>query len=569
MRPSRVADARWKVGDCVVDLARHAVEDAAGKRIELRPQALDLLCLLAEQRGEVVGKRELSERLWPGMVVTDDSLVQAVGDARRAIGDHAHAAIQTVPRRGYRLIAEPAPESPGADRTSAGIPGRRASVAEWIRRHVSVLASVGLLLVAAAVGAVWRNAEQSRRPAADRPSQPVLAVLAFRDETRGSPDMFLGQGIAEELIADLASDLQTPVVSGRSSFAVDHGKLGVRETARQLRVRYLVDGSVRREGEELLVRTQLVEGETGRIVWTSDERAAVSQLAAVRTGLVRRLASTLHASVWQIEKQRMLAKPPSSLDAYSLAVRAYASKHVFTADAYRAGRADAERAVRLDPDYAFAWVVLGYLNSVDAQFRITGLWNAEGAQVRLAEALEQVDRGVRLDPRLALAYQARADVLLGLGRVQDALASIEMAVKLAPGDGDNLNLLAGVYLLSGRTGEAVATMDRVLPLYPVTPVYVNFLNSLVRWAARNYDAALASASECLVRVPTHQGCLISRAVILREMGRREEARQEADKFRALAPKARQSDLVQAFHQAPEIAARRLQAAEEFGFPVGP
>ncbi|MDO9284620.1 MAG: winged helix-turn-helix domain-containing protein, partial [Aquabacterium sp.] len=105
----------------VVDLARHALLTADGQRVELRPQALDLLCLLAARAGETVDKRHLIDVVWPGLVVTDDSLVQAVGDIRRAIGDNQHQVLQTVPRRGYRLIAAvPAPAiepAPGATDT--------------------------------------------------------------------------------------------------------------------------------------------------------------------------------------------------------------------------------------------------------------------------------------------------------------------------------------------------------------------------------------------------------------------------------------------------------------------
>ena len=93
----------------VLDLDRHALLDAAGARIELRPQALDLLCLLASRAGETVDKRHLMQQVWPGLIVTDDSLVQAVSDIRRAIGDDGHHVVQTVPRRGYRLIASAPP----------------------------------------------------------------------------------------------------------------------------------------------------------------------------------------------------------------------------------------------------------------------------------------------------------------------------------------------------------------------------------------------------------------------------------------------------------------------------
>src|SRR5262249_28583967 len=161
-------------------------------------------------------------------------------------------------------------------------------------------------------------------------------VLAFQGESPAGIDSSLGQSFAEDLIAGLSRDVRTPVVSGRSSFQLDLKKLSIQDVARQLRVRYLVDGRVRRDGEQGIIRTQLVEGGDGRVRWLHDDRAGVSDLAAMRTVLADKLASSVNASVWRVEKQRVLARPPASLDAYTLATRAYAGKHLFAPAPYRA-----------------------------------------------------------------------------------------------------------------------------------------------------------------------------------------------------------------------------------------
>lgn len=116
--------ASIRIRDRRVDLRGRRLLAADGTEVALRPQALDLLCELARHAGEVVTKREVFDRIWPGMVVTDDSLVQAVGDVRRAIGDEHHAVLQTVPRRGYRLIADEdmQPAAPAAAVPSAAAP---------------------------------------------------------------------------------------------------------------------------------------------------------------------------------------------------------------------------------------------------------------------------------------------------------------------------------------------------------------------------------------------------------------------------------------------------------------
>jgi DNA-binding winged helix-turn-helix (wHTH) protein/TolB-like protein len=381
-----------RIGGHEVDLDRRALLDATGQPIELRPQALELLCLLAEHAGEVVDKRSAIERVWPGMVVTDDSLVQAIGDIRRALGDDKHQVVQTVPRRGYRLIAVPGPAATaGSAAAPAPVPRSRRRVG-WIGAASAVLLVVG---VAAAVA--WRSGTGSP---VERLGQPALAVLAFRVESAQPADSLLGQSVAEEMIGDLARNIDVPVVSGRSSFQPDLQKLAAPQVAQRLKVRFLLDGSVRRDGEQLAIHAQLIDGNDGRVVWTHDARAGVADWAAARAGLVDRMASSARTSLWRHEKQRALAaRAPASLDAYTLATRAYANKHLFNGPAYRDGRAAAEQAIKLDPNYAFAWAALGYLNSIDSGNNITGEWPSS----RRGEALGQIDRALQLDAELSLA----------------------------------------------------------------------------------------------------------------------------------------------------------------------
>ncbi|HEU5294428.1 MAG TPA: hypothetical protein VFU71_06540, partial [Burkholderiaceae bacterium] len=497
-------------------------------------------------------------RVWPGMVVTDDSVVQAVGDARRAIGDKHHRAIQTVPRRGYRLVADAAPAAGSAEAPLARpMPARQ----RFRSPALALLSGVVFALGAA----VWWSWPTRASGPAEHLSRPPLAVLAFRDEGVAPADAGLGQSIAEDLIADLARSVGAPVVSARSSFQLDITKLGVREVAQRLQVHYLVDGSVRREGEQLRIRTQLVDADAGRVVWTRDDGIGIAELPAVRAALIERLASTLGTSVWRVEKQRVLARSTSSLDAYTLTARAYAAKHRVTPEDHRAGRAAVEQALRIDPEYAFAWAVLGYLNAVDAVVGITGEWSP----ARGNEVMAQIDRGLQLDPGLALGYQARAFWLSATGRAADGLAAAEASVKLAPGDADNLVLLGFSQLMNGQAEKARASLDKALPLYPVRSAHASSVDTLIRWAVRDYAAALSSASYCVERTPGHLGCRVSRAVALTEMGHVDEARAEAAALRARAPGYDPVALSRSFYRdVPELLARRLRVLHDLGFGNG-
>lgn len=552
------ANRTVRIGGHEVDLDRRALLDGAGRPIELRPQALELLCLLAEHAGQVVDKRRAIERVWPGMVVTDDSLVQAIGDIRRALGDDKHQLVQTVPRRGYRLIA-----APGAATASAGTAAADLRPALPMRRRFAWIgATAAALLVAGVTAAVaWRNAGSPL----ERLGHPALAVLAFRVESAQPTDSLLGQSVAEELIGDLARNVDVPVVSGRSSFQLDLHKLAAPEVAQRLKVRFLLDGSVRRDGEQLAVHAQLIDGSDGRVVWTHDARAGVADWAAARAGLVDRMAGSVRTSLWRLEKQRALsARAPASLDAYTLATRAYANKHLFNGPAYRDGRGAAERAIQLDPNYAFAWAVLGYLNSIDSGNNFTGEWKPS----RRGEALAQIDRALQLDPELPLVHQARSNTLRQLGRIPEALAAGETAVRLAPGDADNLAVLAWVQAAAGQTDAARTTIDKALPLYPIAPVYVNLFEADVRWAAGDLPAALAAIDRCVERSPRYPYCRLIRAIVYVELNRLEDAKRDAALYRELQPNASRASFG-TFAYAPALDARRMKAADALGFAPAP
>jgi adenylate cyclase len=570
-----VFDTATGAVDAALQIQRRLEEMAAGIPADRRMRfriGVHMGDVIEKQDGTVYGDGvNIAARLQglapPGGVTVSAAVQGAVRHRIDVVfedlGDHQVKNISD-PIRAYRVILATEPSSLVASVRRAITPARRRKlvVAGLLGAIVALLAIGGWLMPGTPVGrALALISLSGSRTGIERLSKPAIAVLAFHGESAGNPDdAMLGESVAEEMIAEFARNVDTPVVSGRSSFQVSLKKLTAQDAARQLAVRYLVDGSVRREGEQLAIRTQLVDGTDGRIVWTHDDQVGVSGLSGARIALMQRLAGSVTSSVWRVEKQRVLTRPPASLDAYTLAMRAYADKHRFTPDAYRAGRRDAEQAIRLDSDYAFAWAVLGYLNALDALMGMTGEWNYG----RFGEALAQIDHAIQLDPSLALAHQARALVLSRMGRPAEALAAGETAVQLAPGDGDNLAILGAVQYEAGRVAESRKTLDKALLLYPIVPVYVSLFDARTHWAAREYEAAIKAASYCIDRAPYYLACRATRARTFFEMGRLDEARKDIEYVLKVQPHATRS--VMGTTNSPELQQRLHKAAAALGLP---
>ncbi len=545
------------IGSALYDRSRSELRRVGdGSPVRIRPQSIRVLDLLLDSVGRLVTREAIHAAVWPGVVVTDDSLVQCIAEIRRAIGDTRHEIVRTVPRRGYRLETATPISSSSSAPTAVATPPRKPR-----RRRIVAgsIVAVAALVMALVIG--WRETGRPAQTPVAAPDvvRPALAGMAFRAADPASEMSALGVGWAEDLAASLARDADLRLISTRSSFAVSPIAAHA-AAATELGVRYLVDGRVRRIDDVLEVTAQLIDGHDGTIVWTERLALTKDNFAAERDALIRKVAAGVQASMRWREKELSRQLPPS-MDAHVLTLRAYGNKHKYTPDGYRSARADLEEALRLAPNHAAAWAGLGYLNGIDAINRITGAWSME----QLPMALEQIDRAVALDPALSVAFQARAIVLGAMRRQAESLAAAEEAVRIAPGDPDNLVVLAKAQVEAGRVNDGLANMQKALTLYPIEPVYVSFMAAHVFWAGALHAEATAAARRCVERAPRFTNCRITLASALVESDRLDEAGTQASEIRALMPTATSTAFSNLFDGVPELRQRRLRVADALGF----
>jgi TolB-like protein len=301
----------------VVDLAADELRSATGDHVDLRPRSFAVLRLLAENAGRLVTKDDIIDKVWGDVIVTEDSLTQCIADIRRAIGDEGRRILRTVPRKGYVLVA--------TQRTSE-LPGRV-------------------------------------------PDRPSLAVMPFRSLDGPASDVF-AYGVASEIINELARNKDLRLIARDSSFPLAGQQLRAQELGERLGVRYLVEGTVRRGKETLLVDAQLVDARDGSIAWGDRFRAEAAGIPEVQWDIAAKIAGTLHSGMRETEKRAILGRAPRDPDVYELTLRGIACKHLFTREATRSGRRDLQEAIRRDPNFAPAYVYLGWLDLIDMQLQL-------------------------------------------------------------------------------------------------------------------------------------------------------------------------------------------------------
>jgi DNA-binding winged helix-turn-helix (wHTH) protein/TolB-like protein len=545
--PNAAAPARLSLGEFELDTGRRVLVDQQGQPVELRVQAYEVLQRLAMRPGALFTKDELMNAVWPGVVVTDDSLVQAISDIRRALGEAGPRIVKTIPRRGYMLLAEPA--VPTARVRSRG-------------RTVFYGLMAGILLTA---GYAWlqrsSHADSSAVGAFGR--RASIAVLAFKGAPGDSDGDVIARDVAAELASELARSPDLRVVSSQSSFQFAARVTPLAEVGQRLRSRYIVDGAVRREGEQLRIGVDLIDSQDGRIVWSSSSVVDRVSSQATQRALVSRVAGTLQSRVDRSEQRLALAEPLKSLDAYVLVARGRAALQMHSAQGVRESRELFGRALAIDSGYARAWAFLGLANIVDIGLHLTGEWD----QTRTGDVFVQVRRAIALQPDLPIAYYALAQAQLLAGDFDAMLATAHQLCNLSPNDADCFYTLGSAQMRLGRVEDATRNFEAALDRNPVPPAQLPAFYATALWGSRRFAEALRATDDCLAKAPEFWRCRQDRIVALVELSRAAEAHDEANRLLAQVPKMNALQFGAGFAaSASALHDRRVAAARAAGFP---
>jgi adenylate cyclase len=458
-------------GRYVLDLERGCLLSDGGE-VALRPKTFAVLTHLARRAGQLVSKDELFEAVWPGLIVTDDTLVQSIGELRRALGDHEAKLIVTVPKRGYRFESGNAPLE---RRHKAGVNALR-----W-RWMYGLIAP---LLLALAFAGIWLFTSRDLSPRAGVDSRPAIAILPFQDQGEGAERDYLADGLTQDLINSLGRFSGLTVMSWNAVATYKGAITQPGEIARVLAVRYQVEGSLRFTGDRLRVSAQLVDVQ-GRVLWSARYDEPAADVFALQDRLTREIAAALAIRVGEFEQKRVAAKPPANFDAYDHVLRARPLLQQPTRAGLVAARELFRQALALDPLYGAAHaglgetfhaaVSLGWAENPDDYWTRVERHAGEALRVdagnvqarillarwhtaynRYAEAGQEMDRALEINPNDAGALAGRGNLLVWLGRTDDAIETLELARRidpeLSPYERFALSL---AYYLKGRYDDAI------------------------------------------------------------------------------------------------------------------
>jgi TolB-like protein/DNA-binding winged helix-turn-helix (wHTH) protein/Flp pilus assembly protein TadD len=450
-----------------------------GKPLHLTPKALQTLCVLIENQGRVVEKEELLHRVWPDTFVEESTLAQNVFTLRKQLGEDDSGAqyIETVPKRGYRFIVPVrvtlAPITSDIELLSAR-PNRRLRWRVWTGLGLAFVLAIGVLILRSAIP------RRSSPPV----SRSMLAVLPVENLSGDSGLDYLADGLTEEIIAQLGSlnPKQLGVIARTSSMAYRKTTKTVAEIGRELNVDYVVESSLRKNGDEVRFTTQLIRTADQTHLWAHSYERALANTLGLQAELANAIADEVRISLSTTKPQHI---PPA--DAYDAFIqgRFHFNKRTpkeveIAIDCYR-------RAIARDPDFAPA-----YLGLADS-YSLLGNMREEPPQKIAQEAKDSLLKALSLDNSLASAHASLAWILANVDWNWSASEKeYEKALALGPNDAGVHHRYA-VYLAGlGRTPEAVTQIRLARQLDPLSPV----LRTSTGWILLRGRAPDTALTEC-------------------------------------------------------------------------
>jgi len=433
------------------------------ERIAVEPQVFDLLVYLVQNCDRVVSKDDLIASVWRGRIVSDSTLTSRINAVRKAVGDSGEdqKLIRTVARKGLRFIGAVHAKSNGREPAHAiGPPG---------------------------------EVRERSRPALPLPDRPAVAVLPFVNMSGEAEQEYFSDGISEDIITALSKLRWFFVIARNSSFIYKGKAVHMKQVAEELGVRYVLEGSVRKGGDRVRITAQLNDVATGSHLWAERYDRELADVFAVQDEITEAIVAAIEPQLYAAENFRAQRKPPNSLDAWDLVMRALSHYWRVTRQDNMVAQALLEKATAIDPNYGQALGVLATSHIFSAHMGWADLSMVGPIAERAALA------AILIDSEDPWAHLALGCVYLHKRRFDDCLAEFELALRLNP----SFSLAQGYHGLAlsycGRWEEGDVAARRALRLSPRDPFAAIYcgIAAYAQFVGGNYDEAIRLAREAI------------------------------------------------------------------------
>ena len=338
----------------------------------------------------------------------------------------------------------------------------------WFLKYRWLILVIAIGVVAGAIWKIYFSHSPIEVASVDRmkyslPENPSIAVLPFVNMSGDKEDEYFSDGMTEDLITDLSKISGLLVIAGNSTFIYKGKQVKIKQIAEELGVRYVLEGSVRRAGEEIRINAQLIDALTGHHLWAERYDGTMGKIFALQDQITKKIVSALAVKLTRNEKERVAQKGTDNVAAYDAFLRGYVHYLRFTPEDFAKAEASFQKAVELDPTYGRAYAALSavYWDACGPLLKALGIsWHE--ARVRSIQYLQKATD----DP---ITHSVKSQRYLWRRQHQEAIAEMEQALALDPNDPTSLYNMGNTLIFSGRPKEAVELFKKGMRLDPHNP----------------------------------------------------------------------------------------------------
>jgi adenylate cyclase len=480
--------------------------------VPAEPQVLDLLIYLLENRDRVVSNDDLIASVWDGRIVSDATLTSRIYAVRKALGDNGREQrlIRTIARKGHRFIGEVRLQSDGNASSSQAIDSPIVQIHEEVGRDLPV------------------------------PNRPAIAVLPFANMSGDQDQDYFTDGMVEEITAAL-SRVKSFFVIARNSSIIYKGKaVDVKQVGSELGVLYVLDGSVRKVGNNVRITAQLIDATTGNHIWSDRYDGSVEDVFDLQDRITERVVGAIQPSILMAEIERTKRKRPESLDAYDCVLRALPHVWALNPNSNVLALDHLSRAIEIEPDYPLALAVSAWCQAQKVIYLWTPMLDKARAEaLRLARLAGDMKND---DPMVLTMLCAAYSVVSNL---EIASALIKKALALDPNSAFAWNRSAWLNNYFMRPEVAIEQFQRAIRLSPFDPMNFNCLFGVgaAHWVAGRHEEALLWIRKGVLEHPPMVAISRIMAACLVRLGRISEAREVVRQIREDYPTLTTSKVV--------------------------
>ena len=462
-----------------------------GEVLKLTPKAFETLLVLVEQKGKTIEKNELLEKVWAGTIVEENNLNQCITALRKSLGDSRQESqyIATIPGIGYRFVADVRElEDPAAVEQKPINTDRR----PMFRYALLILVP----LVLAVVGYVLLTRDKSPSPTGAISS---IMVLPLDNLSGDASQEYFVDGVTDALIGDLAKIRDLQVISRTSSMHYKGTKKSLPEIAREIKVDAIVEGSVQRSGDRVVIRAQLIHAATDHHLWIATYERPMRDVLDVQSEIAQTIARQIQIQMSPADEARLTTRHPVSpkaFDDYLQGRYLYWNKR--TEENLNKAISYFQNAIKEDPNYALAHVGLADCYSALGVVQVSALPPLEAR--RLAE--ENATNALALDPSLAEAHTALGYVKHYNWNWAAAEQDFKRAIDLNPSYANAHNAYASFLMSRGQIDESIAASNRARQLDPFS-LSISAQRGFLLENARRYDEAIEQLRGVIAMDPNH------------------------------------------------------------------